>query len=256
MRSFVAFFKKELMESTRSGKLMFFLLLCFSFGVMNPAIAKLTPWLLDLVSDSLSESGMTVTQVTVNALTSWTQFFKNIPIALISFVFMYGNILTREYESGTLILVLTKGLSRYKVVLAKLGVMLGLWTAGYWLCFAVTYVYNDYFWDNTIASNLFSAMLYWWLFGVFTVCITLLFSVLFKNYSGVLLLTGATVLFVYLIGLLPKLKYLVPTALMNGNALVFGLENGRDYLEAVVVTLLLCLVSIGASIPIMNQKSL
>ena len=73
MRSFVAFLKKELMESSRSGKTLFVLILSFAIGVMNPAIAKLTPWMLDLLSESLAENGMTVTQVTVNALTSWKQ---------------------------------------------------------------------------------------------------------------------------------------------------------------------------------------
>lgn len=36
-------------------------------------------------------------------------------------------------------LVLTKGLSRYKVVLAKAMLLLSLWTVGYGICFAITY---------------------------------------------------------------------------------------------------------------------
>lgn len=256
MRSFIAFLKKELMESTRSGRLIFFLILCFAFGIMNPAVAKLTPWLLEALSDSLAESGMSITAVTVDALTSWTQFFKNIPMALIAFVLMYGNILTREYESGTLILILTKGLSRAKVVLAKLAMMLGIWTVGYWLCFAVTYGYNDYFWTNDIAQNLLAATVYWWVFGVFTICLTLFFSVLLKSYSGVLLATGATVLLSYLIGLLPKIKDFVPTALMSGNAIVLGAKSGHDCLTALIITASLCVICVVSSIPIINKKAL
>lgn len=86
MKSFIAFFKKEIFECIRSGELTFFCILFLIFGIMNPAIAKLTPWMLETLSDSLAEQGMMVTEVTVNALTSWTQFFKNIPIALIVFV--------------------------------------------------------------------------------------------------------------------------------------------------------------------------
>ena len=52
--------------------------------------------MLETLSDSLAEQGMMVTEVTVNALTSWTQFFKNIPIALIVFVFLYSGIFTKE----------------------------------------------------------------------------------------------------------------------------------------------------------------
>ena len=92
MKSFIAFLKKEIFECIRSGKLTFFCILFLIFGIMNPAIAKLTPWMLETLSDSLAEQGMMVTEVTVNALTSWTQFFKNIPIVLIVFVFLYSGI--------------------------------------------------------------------------------------------------------------------------------------------------------------------
>ena len=166
MRSFLAFFKKELMETRRSGKLILFTLLFFLFGVMNPAIAKLTPWLMETLSESLAESGMTVTSVSVDALTSWTQFFKNVPMALIVFLLFYSGSFTKEYERGTLIPLLTKGLPRYQVVLAKAATMLLVWSAGYWLCFGVTYGYTAYFWDNSIAKNLSFSVVCWWVFGM------------------------------------------------------------------------------------------
>ena len=90
MSAFFAFLKKELLEASRSGKLLFLVILFLLFGIMNPAIAKLTPWLFEIMSESLEESGMVVTQVTVDALTSWTQFFKNVPMALIVFLLMYS----------------------------------------------------------------------------------------------------------------------------------------------------------------------
>ena len=256
MRSFLAFFKKELMESARSGKLMILGILFFAFGVMNPAIAKLTPWLLDVLSESLAESGMTVTAVTVDALTSWTQFFKNIPMALIAFVLLYGGIFTKEYESGTLILVLTKGLARSKVVLAKALVMLSVWTGGYWLCFAVTYAYNAYFWDNSIAVGLMPAALHWWLFGIFTVCLCVLFSVLSKNSAGVLLGTGGAVALSYVLEFFPKIAKALPTALMQSAALMIGAQEAGEYTGAVVLTSLLCIACLAVSIPIMNKKQL
>ena len=80
MKRFLAFLKKEIMEQFRSGKLLFLGILFVLFGIMNPAVAKLTPWLLEVMADSLAQSGMTITQVTVSAMDSWVQFFKNIPI--------------------------------------------------------------------------------------------------------------------------------------------------------------------------------
>ena len=256
MRSFFAFFKKEILESARSGKLMILGILFFAFGVMNPAIAKLTPWLMEMFAESLAESGMAITEVTVSALTSWTQFFKNIPMALIAFVLLDGGIFTKEYESGTLILVLTKGLARSKVVLAKALLMLSVWTGGYWLCFGVTYAYNAYFWDNAIAVGLLPATLHWWLFGVFAVCLCVLFSVVFQNSAGVLLGTGGTVLLSYVSEFFPKLAKAVPTALMQSAGLMIGAQEAGEYTGAVILTAALCIGCLAVSIPIMNKKQL
>jgi len=79
MRTLFAFMKKEYLETARTGKLIILVLLFALFGVMNPAIAKLTPWMMEMFSDSLVESGLIVANVQVDAMTSWTQFFKATP---------------------------------------------------------------------------------------------------------------------------------------------------------------------------------
>lgn len=107
-----AFLKKELLEAVRTGKLLIITLLFLLFGIMNPAIAKLTPWMMELFADSMTDSGLVLTDISVDAMTSWTQFFKNLPIALIAFVLIFSDSFTKEYNSGTLLLLLTKGLSR------------------------------------------------------------------------------------------------------------------------------------------------
>ncbi len=256
MRSFVAFLKKEAIEALRSGRALILFILFFAFGIMNPAIAKLTPWIMELLAESLAESGMTVTALEVNALTSWTQFFKNIPMALIVVLLMHSGALTGECASGTLIPLLTKGLARYKVILAKLAAVLFIWSVGYWLCYFVTYFYNAYFWDNGIAVGLLPAVLFWWLFGMFTICLCILFSSFARSYAGVLLGTGTTVLLSYLLGFLPKLKYAVPTSLMSSAALLVGLESSGDYTVAAVMTVALSILSAAVAVVVFNKRQL
>ena len=256
MRAFLTFFKKEMLEGLRSGKLLFLGILFFAFGIMNPAIAKLTPFLMEMLSDSLAENGMVVTGVTVNALTSWTQFFKNIPMALIVFAVAYGGTLTKECESGTLILVLSRGVARHRVLLAKWANLLVVWSGGYWLCYGVTYGYSAYFWDNGVAKGLIPAALHWWLFGVLTVCLMMLFSTLLRNYAGVLLSTGASVLAMYLVGLLPKAKYASPAALMNSAALLIGAEPFARYRAAIWLAVGCCVACVAVAIPAFHKKQL
>ena len=229
MREFNAFLKKEFLDSTRSGRFTFIGILFVAFGIMNPAVAKLTPWLMEMFSESLAESGMTIGKVEVDALTSWVQFLKNIPMALIAFILVFGGIFTKEYEKGTLILLITKGLPRRKIFVAKLVHMLLIWTMGYWMCFGITYGYNAYYWDNSIASALGAMALFWYLFGVWIVCLVMLFSSVLRGYSGVLLGTAGAVIVSYVAGLIPKLKYIVPTALINTNALIAGAEEWEKF---------------------------
>ncbi len=97
MKQLTAFTSKELLESVRTGKMLILSILFLLFGIMNPAIAKLTPWLMEILSENLTETGFSITSVEVNALTSWTQFYKNIPIAFLIFLLMFSNTLTGEY---------------------------------------------------------------------------------------------------------------------------------------------------------------
>ncbi len=256
MKPLLAFMKKEYLEAARTGKLIILILLFVLFGIMNPAIAKLTPWMMEMLSNTMAESGLIVTDIQVDALTSWTQFFKNIPMALIAYVLIFSDIFTKEYKSGTLLLVLTKGLSRYKAVLAKTLLLLSLWTAGYGICFAITYGYNAYFWDNGIADNLFSSVAVWWLFGVWVICLVVLFSTLLQNNTGVTLCTGGTVLLAYLLGIIPKAKAYSPAMLMDTNSLLTGAEEIDAYIKAIVIAASLCIVCVAVSIPVINKKQL
>ncbi len=143
------------------------------FGIMNPAIAKLTPWMLGLMSEQLAESGMIINDIEVNALTSWTQYFKNMPMALIIFIVLFSGVLTAEYQRGTLVNMVTKSLGRWKILTAKTAVLAVFWTGGCLLTFGITYVYNGYFWDNGIAHNLLFSVFGYYLAGLWLVSIIL-----------------------------------------------------------------------------------
>ena len=256
MRSLIAFIKKEFTEQLRSGRLMILGLLFVLFGIMNPAIAKLTPWLLETMADSLAESGMIITDVKVSAMDSWVQFYKNIPMALIAFVLLESSIFTKEYTSGTLVLSLTKGLERYKVVISKTALLTVLWSLGYWLCFGITYGYNAYFWDNSIAQNLVFSAVCWWLFSMMVVALMVLFSTVSSSNTGVLLGTGGVVLASYLIGLLPKSSKYLPTYLADGNSLIYGLAEVTAYIPSLIIAVTASIICFAVSIPIFNKKQL
>ena len=254
MRSLIAFIKKEWMEQVRSGRLIILAIIFVLLGIMNPAVAKLTPWLMELVSESMAEMGMTITEVQVDAMDSWTQFYKNIPTGLIAFMLMQSSLFTKEYQSGTLVLTLTKGLERYKVVLAKTAVLLGLWSVYYWMCYGITYCYNDIYWENSIASHLGFAAMCWWLVGILVITFMVLFSALMDSNTAVLTCTGGAFLAVYLLGLLPKVKEYTPAMLMSSSALLTGGVEVDIYYKAIMIAIVMSIASVALSIPVMNKR--
>lgn len=256
MKSLMAFIKKEWMDLARSGRFTILFIIFVLLGIMNPAIAKLTPWLLEMLSESMEQSGLAVTEVTVDAMTSWTQFYKNIPIGLIAFALISSNIFTKEYSEKTLILVLTKGLNRYKVIVAKALTLFLTWSVCYWSCFGITYGYNAYFWDNSVAHNLIETVVFYWLVGVLVVALIVLFSVLSQNITGVLLGTGGVFAGCYIVGMIPKLSKYLPTKLMNTTEVLSGAQKISEYYGALIVTVLVTVVAFVISVPIFNKKKL
>ncbi len=256
MKSFLAFLKKERMEWLRTGRVLILLLVFILFGIMNPAIAKITPWMMEMMADSLEGTGLVVTEVTVDALTSWTQFYKNIPMALIMFILLCSGSYTTEYQNGTLIPVLTKGLSRWKFVMAKSIMIFTSWTACYWMCFGITYAYNAFYWDNSIAMYTSFAAMCYWIFGLCVLSFMVLFSTLFSSNTTVLLGTGGIVLAVYLIGLLPKLESFTPMKLTESMSLLTGLSTPGEYITPLALSAGMVGICIAAAVIIFKTKKI
>ena len=256
MKTFITFLRKEILEQIRTKKIMILGLLFIFFGILNPLTAKMTPWLIEVLSESMESSGINITVVEITALDSWVQYFKNMPMLLIVFILIQSNIFSKEYQNGTLTLVLTKGFERYKIVLSKMVVMLAIWTLGYLLCFGITYFYNAYFWDNLIASNLFFSSLSWWIFSVFVIILCILFSVNFKNNGTALTLTGGTIFLLYLVSLLPKINKYLPITLTDGNSLIYSLKEVNDYIPSLIIAICLTVVFVLISVLTFNKKKI
>lgn len=256
MKANTAFFYKELTELRRTGKLLVLLLIFTLFGIMNPAIAKLTPWMLETFADSLAETGLYMTEVTVDAMTSWTQFYKNIPMALIIFLLLFSSTLTSEYQRGTLIPLLAKGLPRWSVILSKTLSMTLVWTCGYWLCYGITYTYNTWFWGNGSVSHSAFAALCPYILGIWLISLLMLMSSLFDSASSVTASTGGIFMGLYLANLIPKVRNYLPPRLMSALGILQGAEETGAFAAAIGVTLLLTAANLVLSVFLFDKKRL
>lgn len=246
--AYITFIKKEIMELARTGKLTVLCILFVLFGIMNPAIAKLTPELMKLAKDSLSESGMILGEVTVTDMSSWQQFIKNAPVVLIIFLVMFAATVTNEYAKGTIIPVITRGVSPATVIAAKLSAVALTWTCGYAIMFGITYAYNEYFWGNSKANNIFFTSVLVYVLGLFLMSLMFVISNFVESNTSVIALTAVMFFVMYMLGIVPVVSDYMPTKLLSLYDLLDGKSCCGDYMKAFGVTVAGTVVCIITSI--------
>jgi ABC-2 type transport system permease protein len=221
--------------------------------MMSPLAAKLMPEILS----SVMPEGMNITIAEPTAMDSWAQFFKNVTqMGLIVSVIVLSGIMANELSKGTLINLLTKGLSRKTVILSKVSVAVLIWTAVYALCFAVTYAYTAYFWKDAVVNGLFFSAFCLWFFGVLLIAAIFLGSVLSKSSYGCLLFVGFFVAVLMILNIAPKIQEYNPIALSSGMQLLSGQLAVSDFTAPIVISALLIFVFIVSSILIFDKKQI
>lgn len=245
MRNYLAFVGKELMEGIRAYKALVLVAVFVVFGIMNPLFAKLTPDLLTALSGDV----YTISVPEPTALDSWTQFFKNASqMGLIIVVILYSGVLAQEVNRGTLVIMLTKGLSRTTVVMAKYSMMILVWTLAYALCACITFGYTVYLFPENNTDNLVFAVFALWLFGVLLLSFMILAASATKNTYVCMLATGVFVAAMAAIGVAPATHDYNPLSLAGDSAaLMVGTVGPADLLPAILVALgVSCLCVVGA----------
>ncbi len=250
-----AYLRKELMEYIRTGRLVILSLIFIAFGILNPAIAKLTPWFIEQYADDMAKSGFTVSNVTVTAMSSWEQFFGNYPMVLIVFLLVIGGTFATEYKSGAFVFAVTRGLKRGKIVLAKTIMLFTLWTLLSAVFFFITYGYTVYYWDDYV-PYLFEAVIMWWLFGLWVISLFIFSATCISSMSGALGVTAGVYFVAYLISMAPKASEYLPTFLTGGLSLLSREHVPDNYESAVIVTVVSMIVFLVGAVFTFRKKQL
>lgn len=254
MRNYFIFLKKEIIESIRTYKLFIMLIVFFVFGMMSPLTAKLLPEIFS----SFTTEGITISITNPTAIDSWTQFFKNISqVGLIVMVILFHGILATELSKGTLINMLTKGLSRSTVILSKFTSMAIVWTLSYTLAFIVCWGYTVYLFPGDQTSNLLFSVFCLWLFGMFLLSVLLFASTLIKNNYGSLLITGGVAAVLTACNMASTIQKYNPSSLAAKNVdLLTRAVKPSNLFYAVLTSVICILIMVGSSITIFRKKQL
>lgn len=244
------FIKKECLETWRHKKIILISLIFLIFGILSPLSAKLLPEILKMSLDS------TLGLPEPTSIDSWTQFYKNISqMGLYIFILIFGGTVSHEITKGTLINLLTKGLSRKIVILSKGIVLYAQWVFSCLLAFGVTLGYTRYYFPDDYSPHPFLAWLPLPIFGLFLVSMLLLTTVVaHRNYSG-LLVTFVVMLLMNFLNFFEKAVNYNPISLLTKNLSI--IKNSHNFYElwpSMTITVGLTLILSYLAIKLFDHK--
>lgn len=171
--------KKEILEFTRSKKLLILAGLFLFIAVASPITAKLIP---DLLKNIPNTSGITINIPEPTWRDSIDQFVKNITqIGIIVIVFIFAGIVAEEKNKKTLEIVLSKPISRVGLIISKFAASKIVLLAIFIVSSAIFYLYTVSIFGNFSLINFFWLSLFILVFILLIMSITIFCSVLTSN---------------------------------------------------------------------------
>ena len=254
MTQYVAFCRKEFLENLRTYRLLIMVAVFAAFGLMSPLVAKMLP---DLLS-GVDMGGLVVQIPESTAFDSWTQFFKNNgQMGMLVLIIVFCGITANEFTKATLIPIVTKGMNRGSIILAKFTIAVVLWTVSYAVSLAVTWAYTIYFWGNTPLPNAGLAFVSLWLFGILMIVLLILGGICLGNIYGALLFSGGAVIVMALVSIAPQAAKYNPISLAGGVVnLLNGTQPASDFIPALLICIGAIVVGLITSLLIFDRKQL
>ena len=254
MRIFLSLLKKEAIEGARTKKIISTFILFLFIGLISPLTAKLTPMILQ----SIATGNIDINVAPPSEIDSWTQFFKNISqIGMFGLAIILSTQMANEFQKGTLINLLSKGLPRYQVVLSKIFYNFILWFIAYFCSFILTYFYTKYFFGISFSiRNILMAALLPFIFGLFLISLEILSGVISGNVIGTLILTTAGIVIQLILSIRDEIVKYMPIALIGKPVNLIKGIGYDDYYVPIITGSILLILCIVISIAIINKKQI
>jgi ABC-2 type transport system permease protein len=178
----IFFARKELHEIQRTWRIWVLPGIVLFFAITGPLLARFTPELVGAVVGN-SLNGLKLPTPTY--LDSYAQWVKSLSqILLVAVIIVYGGLVSGEVTSGTVVLVLTKPLSRHAFITIKAAVhslfLAAIVVVGTVLTWGLTWL----IFGAAPGSALWNATGAFLVLGVLFVCLMTLFSSLIRSAAG------------------------------------------------------------------------
>lgn len=252
MNGYTAFLKKEFVENIKNYRFLILFSVFLIFGLISPFLARFMPEILSAVAADMRMGSAPA------APDAWKQFYKNISgVGFSAFIILFGSCMSGEYSKGTLVLLVTKGLSRPAVIFAKYTAAAVLMTVCYWAAFLATYCYTACLWPGTVLSHVFAAAFFLWLIGFLYLSILLSGCVMFRQTFTSILFTGGIAAIISLIGMIEPLAKYNPFLMTSKNVeLISGAASVSEFFLPTIISVAVTITGLWSAVILFDRKQL
>lgn len=153
--------------------------------------------------------------------------------------------------------MVTKGLSRKAVILAKYTAAAALMTISYWVGYAAAYGYTALLWNDTNLSNVALAAFSLWAVGFLYLSILMVGCVLFRQTFTSILFTGGMVALISLLGMAEPIAGFNPFILTSKNIeLISGEAVPSEFIIPAFISVVLSVCGLLIAIRLFDKKQL
>lgn len=246
------FLKKELREYTKTPKGLILLILFLFFAIASPILAK---YMNELLLTIASDIPITLPESTLED--AWMQFYKNMLTVFIVYIIIVSGLVSQEKNKGSIILVLTKRVSRFNFVFSKFIGSFVIFTALYLVSILIGGWYTNYLFDSFVYDGLYMSLVIFWLMGLFFTALGTFVSVIGKTPTSSALLGFFGFAIMQIANISPKIALYNPA---GASTLVNGILAGAISLDhlwiQIVATLLGTLIFFIASYVIFKKQEI
>lgn len=169
--------KKELFEYFKTPKILILSVLFIFFAIASPALAKYTNEILKAIASDIE-----IVLPDPTFKDAWLQFYKNMnTLCLIVYLIVLTGVVSQEKSKGSIVLVLTKNVSRLQFLLAKFFAGVIIYTLLLVVSTFASVYYTQILFGVYNYPGMMESILLLWLLGVFYTALGIFVSTLAKS---------------------------------------------------------------------------
>ncbi|MDD3874995.1 MAG: ABC transporter permease subunit [Bacteroidales bacterium] len=246
---FIVIFKKELLEYSRSKKLVAVLLIFSFFGIVSPLTAYFLP---DIMEHFTKSQNVNIDIPAPTYDDAVFQYIKNLSqMCVFILILMNMGIISGEKEKGTAVFLLVKPVKRSSFILAKFSAVFTITVTSICLSALFTAFYTFLFFDTLNIFNFIVQNLLITLYILCVMSITLMFSTIARSQ----ILSGILTFFMWIsfsiFAQFGEIGRYSPDGLISA-AFTFP-TTGQIFPESIVLTALIILLSIVVSLSVFEK---